>query len=425
MKKAKLFCLVTSILVFITGCGSGNGSTAKSSLPSEDGAREISIEVIDYFGFYKDAAKRFEEETGVKVNLINDYAMDDAVDTIIGATDRITSELIAGKGADLFIGFYFDFDSIGQNHRLCNLADWMAQDPEFSIEDYYIKILQSQMGTNGMYAFPLFFNCNALGSKVEVPELEGRNFTWKEFFETLKDVNRNGVLYGETDLMLFISRYRDTAQNFVDESKKSQHMNSPEMIELLKECKSWSDQGLCIKYTDANQSEIFYTALLQNYGTDILALTNIRADPEVYYYDIPSDAPDNHRANKISPTDLVCVNASSKHKATVWKFIKFLMTDKMLESSANMPVNRNAAEKNLASFMKNIAKVYNLTIDVDQAIRDTSDTLDSIGKVSPISFSPLELIVIKEATRYFKNEVSAEVAAQNMADKVELYFKEQ
>ena len=425
MNKVKFLCLVAAILVFVTGCGSGKVIESGSALPAEDGASEMTIEVVDYFDFYQNAAKKFEKETGVKVNVINDYATGDDIDTILGATDRITSELLAGKGADLFIGFYFDYNSIGKNHRLCNLADWIAQDPEFFADDYYMKILQSQMGANGMYAFPLFFNCNALGSKVEVPELDGKSFTWNEFFDALKDVNRSGVLYGESDLMLFMSRYRDASQSFVDESSKTQHMNSPEMINLMNECKSWSDQGLCMKSTESNQQEIYYNALLQIYGTDILGLTNIEANPDLYFYDIPSDALDDNKANKIAPTDIVCVNAASKAKATAWKFIKFVMTDDMLESSINMPVNRIAAEKNLAAFIAGIAEGYHLTIDVDKAIQDTSAALDSIGKISSVSYSPLEVIVITEAARFFKNEVSAEAAAQNMADKTELYFKEQ
>jgi len=426
MRKVKILCLISAIIIFISGCGSGNVGASKSSLPAEDNATEITVEVLDYSpDFYANAAKKFEKETGIKVNVINDYKTGQDIDVILDANDRITSELMAGKGADLYISFYFDYDSIGQNHRLCNLADWIAQDPEFSADDYYMKILQSQMSTNGMYAFPLFFSCNVLGSEVEVPALDGQNLSWGNFFEITKNVNRTGVLYAETDLMIFMSRYRDNVQSFVDESNKTQHMNSPEMIDLMNECKSWSDQGLCIKYIEGNQAEIYYSSFFQEYGIDITGLTNIEANPDLYFYDIPSDAPDDNRANKITPTDIVCVNASSKAKATAWKFIKFLLSEQVQESSMNTPVNRIAAEKNIAAFLKGVAHDYKLTIDVDKAILDTSTALDSVGKISPISYSPLEVIVITEAARYYKNEVSAEVAAQNMADKVELYFKEQ
>ena len=62
------------VCIFVmSGCSSGSNHANDKALPKEDHAKEITIEVRDATSFYMNAANKFEEETGVKVNVINDY----------------------------------------------------------------------------------------------------------------------------------------------------------------------------------------------------------------------------------------------------------------------------------------------------------------------------------------------------------------
>ncbi|MDP4117557.1 MAG: hypothetical protein Q8903_15595, partial [Bacteroidota bacterium] len=163
MKNLKLLTLLIACIISLSGCFAGTVSTtSKEPLPSDDGAKEINIEVWDVWGFYKSAALKFEKETGVKVNVKNDFEQGQSNENFTADFERIKAELMAGKGADIYAGVYLDFAEIGKNKHLCNLADWIAADPVFSDDAFYMNILRSGFGKGNFYSVPLFMESNAL-----------------------------------------------------------------------------------------------------------------------------------------------------------------------------------------------------------------------------------------------------------------------
>jgi multiple sugar transport system substrate-binding protein len=432
MKIFKLASIIIACIVIVSGCGINSVDSDEMALPSEDNATEITIEVMDFStNFFINAAKKFEEETGVKVNVINDYDGNLTDEMLETTQDRILAELMTGKGADIYAGFMLDFNKIGENDHLCNIAGWISRDPIFTQDDYYMGILKSEMDEDKLYSLPLFMMFTALGSNVEVTELDTHeSLSWEAFFDRTKDIKRSGVLYAITDYEVFMRRYRDRAEGLIDEKNKSQNLNSSEIVELLEQCKEWSTEGLCIKFNAEDRNTIYENAFFKEYGGDIALLTNIRFDSpymegEPYLYEMPSDSAENNKANKISATDLICINAASKYKGTAWKFVKFLLSDDMQSTGFNMPVNRKAAEKDVSKKLAETIEYSKLDINPDEAIKETMDILNSVDKVRDVYPTPIERIVFKEAQRYFSNEISGEEAAKNMADGVELYFKEQ
>jgi ABC-type sugar transport system, periplasmic component len=422
-----------------------------SGLPSDDGATEITIEVWDNKDFYANAAQKFEEETGIKVNIINNNVEDGPSyeEAYVASRERIQAELMSGKGADIYAGIYLDFTDIGQNKHLCNLASWIAADPYFLDDAYYMNILQSGFDEGDVYSVPLFMMFWALVPIIEAPELEGQSLNWEEFFELTKGIKRSGVLYGITDHRLFTQRFKDRYDSFIDEENRTQSLNSPEMVGLLEQCREWSAAGLCIPFDAENYTEMWERAFFKEYGGGIELLTNIRFDnpylnDELYYYDIPSDSGKNDKANKIFTTDLICINAASPYKGTAWRFVKFLLSeDIQLTGDYSTPVNRKAAAEVISkkltewiAYNQELWIEYNKTltegieyyqpdIDPDQAIKETEAILDAVEEISDNDLTDIERIVFNEAKRYFRNEISVEEAAKNMAAGVALYFKEQ
>jgi ABC-type sugar transport system, periplasmic component len=412
-----------------SGCSAGITASDYSALPSDDGATEITIEVWDVWGFYQSAALKFKTETGIKVNVVNNFSTGPNED-LFENIERIQAELMAGKGADIYANTYLDYIEIGKNKHLCNLADWIAQDPGFSDDAYYMNILKSGFDEGNLYSVPLFMMFNALGSTIEVSELDGKSLNWKEFFELTQGIKRSGVLYGLTDYELFRRLFEDRYDRFIDEENRTQSLNSSEMVKLLEQCREWSGQGLCIPFDAENYLEMAENAFFQEYGGGIEVLTNIRAnDPRgssPYFYDIPSDSGRNDKANKISPADYICINAASPYKGTAWKFVRFLLSEEIQATGHNTPVNRKAAEEGISEYIAQIIEYYNVDIDADQAIKETEAILDAVDKVPNIFPTDIERIVFnKNARRYFSNEISAEEAAKSMAAAVDLYFKEQ
>lgn len=435
MKKWSCFIALIAAVFLWSGCSKGGGKSSDTELPEEDNATEITIEVQDYnTNFYVKAAKMFEEETGVKVNVIN---------TVMGQTneelfalwstnkDRITAELMAGKGADLYAGIYLNFVDIGKNKHLCNIANWIDKDPAFSEDAYYMKVLKSGVSNGNLYSVPLFMMYSALGTTTELPELEGKNFNWEEFFELTKGLKRNGVLYGITDMELFKRRFRDRYPYFMENENKKQNLDSSEMIKLLNQCKQWSAEGLCIPFQTGNMTEVFEKALFKEPGgSDMYMLTNFRFDnphekEQYYYYDIPSDSGLNDKANKIMPSDLICINGASPHKGTAWKFLKFLLSEEVQSTAFFSPINRKAADYHLRKGLNEIIDYFGLEVDADEIVKESEAILDGVQQISnSVNESEVEKIIFDEAVRVFRGEISADTAAKNMAARVKLYRKE-
>ena len=419
-------------IVLLSGCSAASTVPDPPALPEEDDATEITIEVFDVTDFYMNAAYKFEGQTGIKVNVINHYSAErDIDDQDYAYEDRIPGELMAGKGADIYANIYIDFSAIGKQGYLCNLADWMAADPDFSNEKYYMNILRAGFDGGDVYSFPVFMLFLALGSDVEVPELDGKNLNWEEFFELTKDTNRNGVLIGLPDYEIFIRRFRDRFDGFIDKDNKTENLNTPELVHLLKQSKEWSEQGLCIPYNSVNDANMHSNTFIKEYCSGIEVLANIRfqdgpSSISPYWYDIPSDSGKYDKANKLLTTDYICVNAASPYKGTVWKFIKSLLQKDNQLNAYSTPVNREAAADYISKSLTTSISQAAQNNDAEQVIKEAEIILDAIED-TPNRFrkTAIENILLKEAKRYFNNEISAEAAVKNMSDAVKLYFKEQ
>ncbi|MDP4117558.1 MAG: ABC transporter substrate-binding protein, partial [Bacteroidota bacterium] len=343
--------------------------------------------------------------------------------------ERIQAELMAGKGADIYANTYIDYIKIGKSNHLCNLANWIKADPDFSDNAYYMNIIKSGFDDGNLYSIPLCMMFNGLGSTIEVPELNGKSLNWEEFFELTKGIKRSGVLYDITDYELFVRRFIDRYDSFIDEEHKSNSLDSPDMVKLLEQCKQWSIEGICIPY-DTENTEIHDNAFFKEFsGRDMYFLSNFRYDdPSLdfpFYYDIPSDSGKNDKANKISPIDYICINAASQHQGTAWKFVKFLLREDIQATGWFAPVNRKAAESQISQSLNDIKRSFGLDIDTDKVAEENLSILNAIDKAPYLFKNEIEQIVGKEAMRYFKNEISSEDAIKNMAAGVTLYFKEQ
>ena len=431
MAKGKLIAVLIASIVLISGCGTQNAATS-AELPSDDGAKEITIEVYDIINFYENAARKFEEQTGIKINVINDYsAAKDIHHQDYTQNDRISGELMAGKGADIYANINLDYSTIGGQGYLCNLEDWIAADPDFSNEKYYMNIWKAGFDGGDKYSVPLFMMFLALGSDIEIPELEGKNLNWEEFFEATKGINRNGALIAMFDSDIFLQIFNERYSRCIDEGNKTGILNTTDLAKLLKQCKEWSEQGLCVPISAENSNDIFNNAFIQVYCSGIEVLANVRftdnsSGLSPYWYDIPTDSGIYDKANKLIPTNYICINAASPHKGTAWKFIKFLLSKEMQLTNISTPVNREAAadyiKNSLTSSMAGSAQEGK----AEQVIKEAAAILDALRDTpNKYRLTRIEQILSKEYARYFNSEISAEEAASNMTEAVKLYIKEQ
>ena len=429
--KTKITSLLFILILLFSGCGTKTVNTEDAAiLPPEDDAKEITVEVIDYRHFYREAAKKFEEKTGVKVNVIDHYDQD--FGTI---KTKIEAELMAGKGADIYgmINLYPLYPNVlGSQNLLCDMAGWIAQDPDFNEDAYYMGILESTKSEGKMYGITLNYAVSILTSSAAIPELEGqKNLTWEQFFDKTKDVKRTGALIVMSDMDIFHRRFLERKSDFVNEKNKTQKLDSPEMIKLLEQCKEWGEQGFCWK-TNSMENNALITYVTHGAKDGLLPLVSLGSSLPVndkYYYAYPSDCEGKNAGCHIS-SFYVNINAASKAKGTAWKFVKFLLSEEMqsyfLEFD-DFAVNRNVMEKEIEQRLTNTEQsegIADFGISLDEAKKYLNEVFDSMNLVEG-SYPAYDEIIRMEAIPFFLEAITAEEAAENMANKVELYLKEQ
>lgn len=102
-----------------------------------------------------------------------------------------------------------------------------------------------------------------------------------------------------------------------------------------------------------------------------------------------------------------------------------LLSEDNQTTSLSTPINRKAAEKHINKSLDETIDQFGLDVAANKIIKEGEAILDAADKVSNNISNDIDKIVLKEARRFFTNELSSEAAAKNMAAGVMLYYKEQ
>ena len=450
-----VICIALLLVCCFTSCAPQ--SNVSLELPEEDGAEEITVALCYYEPEHvKAAAKEFELKTGVKVNIKNyldlsGEASHEVVNEDTGETREITTvegdlgvshyretalaELLSGTGADIYDVAGLDFQNLGERKLLYNLKNWVQQEPELSDENVFQNLLFATEKDDALYAIPVGFTAFVMCTSTDTPDLGEQPMTWEQFFERTKDFPRNGLLLAEDDANIFLKRFYAREKSFIDEKNKTQSLNSTEMVALLKQCKQWSEEGLCSSLNSPDESfehtPLFSERIFRNFDTILLGeLPPDYPDP-IKIYPLPSDAEDYKPSYEAILTMLFAINGSSEKQRTAWEFLKFMYSEEAQKHFiVEFPLNRNAFNDSIESGMEllqadlvrqGLSKIENL--DVKQVRSNAIKFTENIDSVT--YHTPIHTIIDDISKEYFYDKISAEEAAKKMADKVGLYLKEQ
>ena len=153
MKRFKLLSVLLVCIALLSGCGAETAQTEDTALPTEDNATEITIEVGENsLSFYKNAARKFEAETGVKVNVIS-ASNDDTART------RIQAELMAGKGADIYASIYLGLHRHRAKRTSVQSRELGRAGPLlFQTTTFYMNLLGSRFDEGDLYSLLLLMH---------------------------------------------------------------------------------------------------------------------------------------------------------------------------------------------------------------------------------------------------------------------------
>ena len=493
MKQGKyliLLFLLTSIVLLFTACqtinkngqNSSDASSAESSdlTLSSDNPNEITMAVWLYSDKHlKDAAKLYEEKTGIKVNIQNNYVEPEVIYTEIVDSNgdsrilsvaldspditsmyeqKTLSDLMTGSGADICDVNFFDFENLGRNGLLVDMEGWLENDPNLADDIVFQNILLSGKTGSGVFAVPIDFCFSKLFAFTkDEPLLPNKRMTWQEFMDKVSELDYTGeIAYSATDLDIFMGRFISRASYFIDEDGNTQRLDSKEMISLLEECRDWRDLGLCRQEGDlaamtaspsyggyscyGDYSAEFFCTLPEDYIRNYICFAPIVSDGDVV----------KAEGKTLYPEESVWglkygVNARSPKAEMAQDFLRFLLSeeaqDEMVDKKSgwfkeqkglNLPVNRavfrGMIERDLERIQTDLDRVtsaYTIEqLDFPELINEAEETVDQVDQIE-YSGKPYLPIIREVAKQYFMDKISAEEAVMQMSNKVGLYLKEQ
>ena len=467
-----LLFLVISVALIITACRAGEQSTygtpSGTASAASSNPDELTMSVVLYSDKHlKDAVKLYEEKTGVKVNIQNNFIHPDWDTTAYYLypypdtskyAEQALAALMTGSGADIYDVSWLEFEQLGKNGLLVDMGNWLENDAELTNDIVFRDILLSEKTANGVFAVPLDFYLRKLGafSGANVPKLENKRMTWQEFFDTVSGLELSQELaYFDLELNIFMERFISRASDFIDEAGNTQNLNSKDMIALLEECRDWRDEGLCgdSRYLSAfdniwqTRSFSYMSTYLTHFGiAEKLCTLPEEYKPFVYYFfaPIPFDVgplviDGEARFPEININvlgqGLYGVNAGSPRADAAQNFLRFLLSEEGQEEMKNkdpgdfngfyLPVNRAVFRSLIDQDLERVqASNRELKHDFPALRKEAEDTIDQIAYI--IKEKPYYRTIIREvAKEFFLDQISAEEAARQMSDKVGLYLKEQ
>jgi len=270
MKKTYIFLLVFIILaVTMTSCGKRPVETDVPAVLAEEITGEITISYYDAGGYNKkfieEAAKLFEREyPGTKINteafsvlperksvtVINDDGS--KITVVANVTDedsaipdyvrRTNTELMSGKGADVFLSTNLPVYKYVKSGSFEDLRPFMNADSNFVSNDYLSNILNSTAQESGQYIIPasftfLFvtFDKDKIDTAAATVLRSKNKFTYWELTDLVKDRFSNDdneytvINFGSGGYLDYMFNY----MQFIDIENKKANFTGGKFVELL------------------------------------------------------------------------------------------------------------------------------------------------------------------------------------------------
>ncbi|MCM1044128.1 MAG: extracellular solute-binding protein [Candidatus Gastranaerophilales bacterium] len=483
-KRSLRYLIVFHLLcLLLAGCGTKDSSTSINSgdgqnsvaeepavgvIDGEDGqpritdnpayyplGRQVLTVVVTYASRETlDRIKTFNENSTSYFVEIKSYGEHWAgADAAENLETQLTLEILSGKGPDLVIWDYYLYSPTMASEKLMeNLYDYMNEDSDFHREDYYENILQAFEINGGLYTLPVSFTISTVCGKAE--ELgTGRGVTesWEigEMIEAFENSpHAEWLTSNHTKSTTFLYMCEGCIGNYIDWGSGECYFDTPEFIELLEFCNTFSAQSMFgedysyyetlrsgkVFWEPTNLSTPWYVASHRiSFGEDLLWPGFPVADGE--------KAMGGGVARPEGECFSICKNSDNQEAA--WEFIKYYLTEDMQREAAGIPLLRSASEERIQELLT----IEYETIDGIEQEKVRYEVIaeeeDTVG-LSCITEHDAEIyrsiienthrstgndtgiinIILEEAESYFENDKDAATAADIIQNRVSIYVSE-
>ena len=429
---------ISGMLVFIlatillSGMFSGCANTNNNSLMQDDSASEITVKVCQLSTkMLESAATRFEKDTGVKVTIKN-CLEEDSEDFGYGKyAQTITSELMAGRGADIYGLSLLDYQGFGKNGLLCDFTESVKTDPDLSDKAVFQRVLTAAKGDDGLYVIPIDVDATAVIGYQGAPELSTVPQTWDNFYNALQQTSAKGKPIAINDLRAFMLLYHEHRGTLIDEKAKTVDMEG--FKALFDRVDGWREHGVIYALGDERTGiEPFGVSVA---GSDILPTISgypTANNMGAVYYMLPTD--DLTQPMQLSSDSLYGVSMGSQCKGTAYKFLKYCISEEFqtywtLElEEGGLPINR-AIFHQLAEKKMTYAKTKNEAVDVSSCVKNLEAFMNSDFQGIDSSLAMILSLGVDQTVKdvskaYFRSEITEDEALTQLKDKITLHLQE-
>ena len=406
--------------------------------------KTLTIAIMDSERFFEAAVGKFEKEhPDIKVDVKTDYQE--------GYQKVISTELMAGNGADIIEIQYLSYKKYVDKNMLVNLSEIIKNDKNFDISKYQQGVINACKYKDNLYMMPISFRFMAFMANNNIMNKEGLNidstkWTWKEFLEIAqkisKDTNGDGKLdqfalpkMSKEEIFDFV--FTNEYPNFVNFDNKTANFDSKEFIEILNFVKDFPVEKVCsptldmaglYNYTDPGT--VAFIRHSSNGYSNGLIQGRAQINGEVEFLDTPSFSGGKNPKN-FSLEKTFSINNNSKMKDESWDLIKVLLSDEIQTSSDffRFGVNLNSLKEMAKREMLN--EEYKYYKDKGRYAKPlTQEGVDLVNKVidglNTITYYDIKAnnIIFEGANEFFTGKKTAEEAAKQIQNKINIYLGE-
>ncbi len=394
---------------------------------------------------YMPQIEAFQKVTGVDVEVVSVIGDSEVF------TERVINDITGGSGPDVLYfndSFKIDVTKSALNGNFLDLTDILAEDPEFSEEDYVAGIFEACQVNGRQYTIPTSYDLPFAFSVAEM--LTDIGFSWDridtmaDFIEEIARLTpeasekNSGFQQMLNSKNYFIRLYRYSGIRLLDYENGEVLPDEKELREFLEAYKLYFPYD----YDASGYAEVWNRVdpLLRGLATfwipsfltgivDSISVMKLESSEYVYQV-IPSQT--GEIVARIGSQ--LAIPANAKNSANAYRFIKFLLSEEMqLDQNVLLglkPIRKSAIHKNIYEAPA-LYENHGYYIEDPENFALTESEAEALEKaITGIDrFMQDERIVIPEMMwesmlPYFQDERSYEDCLSELRNKLTLYLSE-
>lgn len=349
--------------------------------------------------------------------------------------DKIQMEITAGEGPDLLMNGQIDAADMAENGYLLALDELFADGGELwtaAVESGKIGGIQYGVPYAAQLYFPTFSGTLT----------DGRSgWTLEEFMEAVRKSDAEILQYGfgGTEIVVNYGLYDNENTELIDWERGESHLTEPLFLSLLGFAAEYADTG---KIPQGEVGEALESGRIAAEGSFLIELSELNYR-EACFAGNPADIgfPRSSGNGIYLTPNMLYVNANSAVPEGAKAFLRFLISEesqlryvgRSVSGAALLPVREDALEKLLTreEMQSGEEIMAHSSTGVSYAKTGLSEENQArfwelVEKAEPGNWYAAEILdlIYEELDPYFAGQRSAEEAAKNLDNRVQLYLDE-